>query len=118
MPSTVPFKPSRLSAGERREQILDVTRDLAAAEGFHAVSIEAVAREAGISRPIVYGHFDDLQGLLEALVLRESARALEQLAGVLPADLATGEPRALLLAALRAYLKAVRADPDTWRLVL
>jgi AcrR family transcriptional regulator len=109
---------TRLPAGERREQLLDVTKAMVAARGFHAVSIEAVAREAGISRPIVYGHFDDLRGLLEALVLRESARALEQLASVLPRDLATGEPRALLLAALRAYLDAVRADPDTWRLVL
>jgi AcrR family transcriptional regulator len=109
---------TRLPAGERREQLLDVTKAMVAARGFHAVSIEAVAREAGISRPIVYGHFDDLRGLLEALVMRESARALEQLATVLPRDLATGEPRVLLLAALRAYLEAVRADPDTWRLVL
>jgi AcrR family transcriptional regulator len=109
---------ARLPAPERREQLLDVTKAMVAARGFHAVSIEAVAREAGISRPIVYGHFDDLRGLLEALVLRESARALEQLAGVLPTALAPGEPRVRLLSALRAYLDAVRADPDTWRLVL
>jgi AcrR family transcriptional regulator len=110
--------PTRLRAPERREQLLDVTKAMVARRGFHAVSIEAVAREAGISRPIVYGHFDDLRGLLEALVLRESARALEQLAGVLPAGLGHGEPRAQLLSALRAYLDAVRSDPDTWRLVL
>jgi AcrR family transcriptional regulator len=109
---------SRLPAPERREQLLDVTKAIVAARGFHAVSIEAVARAAGVSRPIVYGHFDDLRGLLEALVLRESARALEQLARVLPTDLAHGEPRAQLLSALRAYLEAVRTDPDTWRLVL
>lgn len=109
---------SRLPAPERREQLLDVTKAIVAARGFHAVSIEAVARGAGVSRPIVYGHFDDLRGLLEALVVRESARALEQLATVLPADLGDGEPRAQLLSALRAYLDAVRADPDTWRLVL
>jgi AcrR family transcriptional regulator len=110
--------PSRLPAAQRREQLLDVTKEMVAAHGFHAVSIEAVAREAGVSRPIVYGHFDDLQGLLEALVLRESARALEQLAEVLPGDLTAGDPRALLLAGLRGYLEAVRDDPDTWRLVL
>src|SRR4051794_28532105 len=50
----------RLPAAERREQLLDVTKAMVAARGFHAVSIEAVAREAGVSRPIVYGHFDDL----------------------------------------------------------
>jgi AcrR family transcriptional regulator len=110
--------PSRLPAAQRREQLLDVTKAMVAERGFHAVSIEAVAREAGVSRPIVYGHFDDLRGLLEALVLRESARALAQLEAVLPGDLAAGDPRALLLAGLRGYLEAVRDDPDTWRLVL
>jgi AcrR family transcriptional regulator len=109
---------SRLPAHERREQLLDVTKAIVSARGFHAVSIEAVARDAGISRPIVYGHFQDLRGLLEALVAREGARALAQLATVLPGDLAHGEPRAQLLSALRAYLDAVQADPDTWRLVL
>jgi AcrR family transcriptional regulator len=107
-------RPSRLPAAERREQLLDVTKAMVAARGFHAVSIEAVAREAGVSRPIVYGHFGDLQGLLEALVLRESARALDQLNDVLPGDLTAGD----LLAGLRGYLEAVRDDPDTWRLVL
>jgi AcrR family transcriptional regulator len=98
----------RLSAEERREQLLDVTKRMVVERGFHAVSIEAVAREAGITRPIVYGHFRDLRGLLEALVERESLRALSQLP----------ERYDDLLAALTAYLEAVRSDPDTWKLVL
>src|SRR3954471_14026767 len=84
---------SRMSAGERREQLLDVTKELVADHGFHAVSIEAVARAAGVSRPIVYGHFHDLPGLLEALIERESERALGQLSAVLLRDLDTHEPR-------------------------
>jgi AcrR family transcriptional regulator len=108
----------KMSAEARRAQLLDVTKDLVAREGFHAVSIEAVAREAGITRPIVYGHFRDLSGLLEALVDREGERALAQLAGFLPTDLTGGDPQEVMLAALGAYLEAVRADPATWRLVL
>src|SRR5256885_4736966 len=111
-------KPGRMSAEERREQLLDVTKSIVERQGFHAVSIEAVAREAGVSRPIVYGHFEDLPGLLEALVEREGARALAQLAAVLPTDLGRGDPREQLLAGLRGYLEAVQADPATWRLVL
>lgn len=107
-----------MTAAERREQLLDVTKAIVAERGFHAISIEAVAREAGITRPIVYGHFTDLPGLLEALVEREGARALAQLAAVLPTDLAVGDPRDQLLAGLRGYLEAVQADPATWRLVL
>jgi AcrR family transcriptional regulator len=112
------LKPARMSAEERREQLLDVTKGIVSRDGFHGVSIEAVARTAGVSRPIVYGHFDDLAGLLEALVVREGARALEQLATVLPKDLGTGDPRESLLVGLRGYLAAAEADPITWRLVL
>ena len=97
-----------MSAAQRREQLLDATKAIVVADGFHAVSIEAVARAAGITRPIVYGHFEDLGGLLEALVARESRRALDQLPDTFDN----------LLEALAAYLDAVRADPDTWRLML
>jgi AcrR family transcriptional regulator len=97
-----------MTAGQRREQLLDATKAIVLADGFHAVSIEAVAREAGITRPVVYGHFDDLRGLLEALVDREALRALGQLP----------ERYDDLLEALTAYLRAVRDDPGTWRLVL
>jgi AcrR family transcriptional regulator len=99
---------ARMSGAQRREQLLDATKAIVVADGFHAVSIEAVARAAGITRPIVYGHFEDLGGLLEALVERESRRALEQLPDTFDD----------LLGALSAYLEAVRTDPDTWRLVL
>ena len=99
---------TRMTGEQRREQLLDATKAIVVEDGFHAVSIEAVARRAGITRPIVYGHFDDLGGLLEALVDRESLRALQQL----PEDFDD------LLGALTAYLSAVRTDPDTWRLVL
>ena len=98
----------RMTAEQRREQLLDATKAIVLSDGFHAVSIEAVAREAGLTRPVVYGHFDDLRGLLEALVDREALRALSQLP----------ERYDDLLGALTAYLGAVRDDPGTWRLVL
>jgi AcrR family transcriptional regulator len=108
-----------MSAEQRREQLLDVTKEIVGEQGFHAVSIEAVARRAGITRPVVYGHFDDLPGLLEAMVAREGKRALAQLALVLPnRPPAGGSAQANLVAALRGYLEAVAADPVTWRLVL
>ena len=97
-----------MTGEQRREQLLDATKAIVVEDGFHAVSIEAVARRAGITRPIVYGHFADLGGLLEALVDRESLRALRQL----PENFDD------LLGALTASLEAGREDPDTWRLVL
>ena len=108
-----------MSADQRREQLLDVPQEIVGEHGFHAASIEAVARRAGITRPVVYGHFTDLPALLEAMVDREGARALAQLAEVLPAPAGPGgSAREDLLAALRGYLRAVSDDPVTWRLVL
>jgi AcrR family transcriptional regulator len=107
-----------MSAPERREQLLDATREIAAERGFHEISIDAVAKRAGITRPVVYGHFGDLEGLLEALVDREGERAVGQLAAVLPNEFPRGDRIESLLTALRGYLEAVRAQPVTWSLVL
>jgi AcrR family transcriptional regulator len=107
-----------MTGSERREQLLDVTKAIVGESGFHAVSIEAVARRAGITRPVVYGHFNDLGGLLEAMLDRETARAHGQLARILPPPSWQGGPHEMLLGALHGYLEAVRADPVTWRLVL
>jgi AcrR family transcriptional regulator len=107
-----------MTAPARREQLLDVTGQIVAESGFAAVSIQAVARRAGISRPIVYEHFGDLPGLLEALVERETARALVQVSATELGDLSEGDPTELMLDSLRTYLGAVEQHPATWRLVL
>ena len=103
---------------QRREQLLDVTAQLATESGFQAVSIQSVARRAGITRPVIYEHFGDLKGLFEALIEREGSRALEQVRESRLRDLATGDPIELMLASLHAYLAAVEQHPVTWRLVL
>lgn len=107
-----------MTAEERRAQLLDVTKAIAAERGFHAISLEAVAREAGVTRPLIYGHFRDLSALLEALIEREHARALSQLDTVVPAEPPPGTVSEQLLASLGAFLEVGAADPRTWRLVL
>ena len=109
---------TRMTAPQRREQLLDATKAIIDRSGFYAVSIEAVAREAGITRPVVYGHFHDLPGLLDALVEREAERALAQLEAVVPGEVSREDPRDALMAAMTGYLEAARSDPVTWRLVL
>lgn len=108
---------TRMTAPARREQLLDAAKAVVAEDGFHGVSIEAVARRAGITRPIVYRHFEDLGALLDALVERETVRALAQLRQFMPRELG-GDPREALLASLGGYLQAVESDPFTWRLML
>jgi AcrR family transcriptional regulator len=82
------------------------------------VSIEAVARRAGITRGTVYQHFADLDALLAAVVERETSSALAQICGTGLTDPTRGDPLELMLDSLRAYLNAVRSHPATWRLVL
>lgn len=107
-----------MSAEARREQVLDVARELVAERGFPGVSVQAVAARAGVTRPVVYEHFRSLDDLLEAVVDREMTRALEQVERTAVGDLSAGDPVELLLESLGRYLSAVAAEPDTWRLVL
>jgi AcrR family transcriptional regulator len=108
----------RMTAASRREQILDTTEAIVEAHGFHAVSIDRVARESGITRPVVYTHFGDLDGLLNALVDRANGRTLEALGRIVPRDPEEDAPAPFLEGALRRFLETVRADPATWRLAL
>ena len=112
---------ARLPAEERRTQLLDAALRIAADQGFAAVTMDRVARAAGVTRPVVYGLFPDRGALLSALLERETARAQAALTTVLPPVPGAGDdidPDALLVAGIRAYLTAVRESPDTWRLVL
>jgi AcrR family transcriptional regulator len=107
-----------MDAAARRGQLLDVATDLAVEDGFHAVSVEAVARNAGVTRAVIYQHFADRQGLLEAVVDRETSRALAQVSETALTDLSEGDSQELMLESLDSYLRAVRDHPKTWRLVL
>jgi AcrR family transcriptional regulator len=108
----------RLSAEDRREQLLDVATQVIVERGFGGVSVDSVARRAGITRAVIYQHFTDVQALLEAVVKREMSRALAQVSETALGDLSGGDPRELMLDSLRLYLTAVRNHPATWRLVL
>jgi AcrR family transcriptional regulator len=58
-----------LRAGERRVQLLDAAAAVVGRNGFGALTVAAVAAEAGVSRQWVYEHFTDLDDLYRALVL-------------------------------------------------
>jgi AcrR family transcriptional regulator len=109
---------TRRTAAARREQLLDIATRLVAAQGFHGISIEAIAGQAGVTRALVYNHFRDLHDLLEAVIERETSRALAQVSETTLTSLDEGDPEELMLEALNAYLQAVRSSPTTWRLVL
>jgi len=61
----------RMSAGERREQLIDVARTLFAERGYDATSIEEIAASAQVSKPVVYEHFGGKEGLYAVIIDRE-----------------------------------------------
>jgi AcrR family transcriptional regulator len=103
---------------QRREQLVDAALSVIIEQGYGGVSIEAIARKAGVTRPVIYDHFPNLGRLLRALVEREERYALEQLAVVVPNDPGNGDPVQVLAGSVRRFLDAVVARPATWRIIL
>lgn len=108
-----PTPKRRMSAADRRAQLLDVARDIVAADGFGAVSIDRVAREGEVARALVYQQFTDLSGLMTALVDRESAIAL---AGIGTLDWSDTDDDADRIG--RGILAYLHAAPTSWRIIL
>lgn len=61
-------------AGSKPAQILEAASELFLRDGFGAVSMDAVAREAGVSKATLYAYFESKDRLFSALVKLECAR--------------------------------------------
>ena len=125
-PSARKNRARRLPPVQRREQLLDRALELLAESGAAAVTMQSVARAAGVARPVVYDFFADRAALLSALLAREESRALTDVLGVAPRML-TGAALgadfgadfgASLTAALQDFLRVVQGRPSTWRALL
>ena len=65
-----------MTGKERREQLLGIGRRLFAERGFEGTSIEEIAAQADVSKPVVYEHFGGKEGLYAVVVDREVERLL------------------------------------------
>lgn len=109
----------RLAADVRRRQILDATLRVVARDGFSGLTMEVIAKEAGVTRTPLYAIFGDLATLLTAAADEGEARARAAIPDELfVGDLGTARPDDALTAAARLFLEAVRADPLTWQVLL
>jgi AcrR family transcriptional regulator len=59
---------TRLPAARRRRQLLDVAQEVFASRGFHATSMDEVAEAAGVTKPVLYQHFDSKRRLYQELL--------------------------------------------------
>ena len=60
--------PPRLSAVDRREQLLAVALSTFAGAGYHETSMNDVADAAGVTKPVLYQHFESKRDLYQALL--------------------------------------------------
>ena len=61
----------RMTPDERRTHLLDSAADLLVQQGFDALTMEAVAQQAGVSKSLGWAYFTNLDDLVQALFARE-----------------------------------------------
>jgi AcrR family transcriptional regulator len=59
---------SRLPATARRQQLLDVALTRFARHGYHETSMNDIADAAGVTKPVLYQHFESKRELYQALL--------------------------------------------------
>jgi AcrR family transcriptional regulator len=105
---------SRMTAAERREQLIEIARTLFAERGFDGASVEEIAARAEVSKPVVYEHFGGKEGVYAVVVDRE----VRQLLDMMRAALAEGSARVLLERAAFALLDYVEQSSDGFRILV
>jgi len=112
-----PYAP-RMAVEDRREQLLDAALDIIVRDGWTALTMEGLAREIGVTRPVVYAAYRDLSAVLAALFLRQEEQARSVVDSALPTREDLDDPDTALVNAVTRFVAAVAEDPRGWRLVL
>lgn len=105
----------RLTAEQRRAAILEAAVAVFADRGYHAASIDDVATAAGISKALIYEHFESKQELYVSLLDQEADELFARLASAVAGVADPGAPR--LEAGLDAFFGFVEERRDAWRML-
>jgi AcrR family transcriptional regulator len=105
----------RLSGEERRAAILDSALAVFAERGYHASSIDDIAREGGVSKALIYEHFASKQKLYEELLEQHAGELFERLAAAMEEAGDTGAAR--LATGLDAFYRFVEEHRVAWRML-
>jgi AcrR family transcriptional regulator len=95
---------------ERREALLQASLAVIRREGPLA-SMDSMAAEAGITKPILYRHFGDRSGLLSAVASRFADELVDRLSEALEAP---GSPAERIDIAVRSYVAFIEEDPKLY----
>ena len=110
--SSGPAAGERADAARNRERILTVATELVGERGIHGVSMQEIARGAGVCAGTIYRRFGDRAGLAMALLDAETIAFQESLLRGAP-PLGPGAPADERLRAFgRGYVELVRRHAD------
>src|SRR3954471_381705 len=122
---SLPQKRTYLPASARREQILEVAKDVFARCTYHASNIADICDAARIGRGTLYQYFDNKRGVLLALMESIADRIRAVLAArpnIATIEGAADAPVEMIVAfnkrRLKTMLDAIFADEATIRLIL
>jgi AcrR family transcriptional regulator len=101
-------------ADQRRRELLEAADRVVLRDGPQA-SMNAIAAEAGITKPILYRHFGDKGGLYRALAKRHTDALLDALRAAVDAP---ADRRERVEATLDTYLAAIEARPQVYRFLM
>jgi AcrR family transcriptional regulator len=107
-------KIAEMMRGKTREAILSASLELFAKRGYSATTTEEIARQAGISKGLIFNHFGTKQDILLAIFD-------EQFERIMPRFFVDGDTRPAkerLLALINAWLEFIKTDPLLVRLSL
>jgi AcrR family transcriptional regulator len=105
----------RLSGEERRAAILDSALAVFAERGYHASSIDDIAREGGISKALIYEHFSSKQQLYAELIQHHADQLFERIAGAIEQAGSAGAAR--LAVGVDAFYGFVEEHRVAWRML-
>ncbi|HEY6671659.1 MAG TPA: TetR/AcrR family transcriptional regulator [Solirubrobacterales bacterium] len=96
--------------------MLDAALKLFLQTGYDGTSMQAVADEAGVTKPVVYACFDSKDDLFRSLLAREEQRIVGEIQGAFSnADLS--DPETTLVEGFTGFLRAVGDSPEVYRLI-
>jgi AcrR family transcriptional regulator len=99
---------------ERRTQLLDAAVG-AIREIGPGATMEQLANAGGVTKPILYRHFGDRDGLIQAIAERFSRDLLTSVTAPLTAD---SDARELLRSTVDAYVSFIERDPNLYRFMM
>lgn len=108
----------RMSADDRREQIISVASALFAQQGFKGTTTRQIAVKAGITEALVYRYFNTKESLYSAIIAHKTSEASVWDFTEIKDAMITRDDRRVFKAAAVTILESTRRDPGLMRLLL